>query len=270
VTATDAGTVELTRPRDGVAWLRLQRPAARNALSLALLDDLGAALGEVATDDDVRCVVLTGTDGAFCAGLDLVELERDPPALLHHEAPQQLRRLPKPIVAAVDGAAVTGGMELALAADVRLGSERARFADTHTLVGLVPGWGMSVRLPAVVGRSAATLLSLTGRFVASEEAHRIGLLDELVPSDQLEARTLEVAAAIADADPVATATLLELYRSRADDEDERARTREDELFTRWVRDLDGAEIGRRRQRVIERGRAASARPEAGQGEGERR
>jgi enoyl-CoA hydratase len=267
--ATGTGSVEVTFPRDGVALLRLCRPAARNALSLAMLDDLAAALGRITDDGTVRCVVLTGTDGAFCAGLDLVELERDPAALLHHEAPQRLRGLDKPLIAAVDGAAVTGGMELALAADARLGSERARFADTHTLVGLVPGWGMSTRLPALVGRSTATLLSLTGRFVRAEEAHRLGLLDELVPSEELEDRTLAVAGAIADADPTATAAMLGLYRARAADEDERARTREDELFARWVRELDGAEIGRRRQQVIERGRA-SAGPATGHGEGEQR
>jgi len=121
---------------------------------------------------------------------------------------------------------------------------------------------MSVRLPALVGRSATTLMSLTVRFVGAEEANRLGLLDELVASDELDAQVLEVAGAIAVADSVATTAMLGLYRARAADEDGDASAREDEFFARWVRDLDGAEIGRRLQQVIERGRAASAGPEA--------
>jgi enoyl-CoA hydratase len=259
---------------DRVSVLTLDRRERRNAFDQAQYLGLADALAAAGGDDEVRCAVVTGAGGCFSSGQDLDEMA----AIARGELPgadgftrllEQLETFPKPLIAAVDGAAVTGGMELALAADARLGSERARFADTHTLVGLVPGWGMSTRLPALVGRSTATLLSLTGRFVRAEEAHRLGLLDELVPSEELEDRTLAVAGAIADADPTATAAMLGLYRARAADEDERARTREDELFARWVRELDGAEIGRRRQQVIERGRA-SAGPATGHGEGEQR
>lgn len=198
----------------------------------------------------VHCVVLAGTPGSFCAGLDLVELELHPARLLHHSAPQRLRRLPLPLIAAIDGPAVTGGLELALAADVRVGSPRARFADTHAQVGLVPGWGLSTALPAAVGSSRARMMSLTGRFVAGEEALRVGLLDVLVAEDEVLERAIEMAVAVASSDARAVGGILGLYRDAADDVHSSANVRERELFARWVDGLDPIKLAKRRSALL--------------------
>lgn len=250
MSGTDPGRVTVNCPGSGVALLTLERPEARGALSLAMLDELAAAVGAVEADPEVRCVVLAGTPGSFSAGLDLVELERHPAALLHHDGPQRLRRLATPVVAAIDGPAVTGGLELALAADVRLGSPRARFADTHALVGLVPGWGLSTALPALVGPSQARLLSLTGRFVGAEEALRIGLLDVLVADDDVVAHAVALAVTVAAADARAVAGILGLYRAASDDAVAAADARERELFATWVADLDPSELAARREALL--------------------
>lgn len=270
MTAPDAGQVELSRPHDGVALVTLSRPTARGALSLALLDGLAETFAGLDADEDVRCVVLTGTPGSFSAGLDLVELEQQPAALLHHEGPQQLRRFTRPVIAAIDGPAVTGGLELALAADVRIGSSRARFADTHALVGLVPGWGLSTALPALVGPSQARLMSLTGRFVAADEALRIGLLDVLVGDDEdVVAHALALAGSVAAADARAVAGILGLYRAASDDLFAAADTRERELFATWVEGLDPAELAARREALLRPRRSATTGADpAPEGEGE--
>ena len=245
-----AGEVLHSTPQAGVAVLTLSRPHARGALSSALLDGLEVALDRVEADPEVRCVVLTGTPGSFCAGLDLVELEADPSRLLHHPAPQRLRRLALPLIAAIDGPAVTGGLELALAADVRVGSPRARFADTHARVGLVPGWGLSTALPATVGPSRARMMSLTGEFVAGEEALRVGLLDVLVAEDEVLDRAVGMAGTIAASDARAIGGILGLYRDAVEDVSGAADVRERELFAGWVGGLDPTELAERRKALL--------------------
>lgn len=247
---SDPGTVDYAEPTPGVVLLTLSRPQARGALSSGLLDALSSAVHRIEADPAVRCVVLTGTPGSFCAGLDLVELEQSPGLLLHHEAPQQLRRLALPLIGAIDGPAVTGGLELALAADIRVGSPRARFADTHARVGLVPGWGLSTALPALVGSSRARMMSLTGRFVAGEEALRLGLLDLLVPEEDVLDQALQMAQEIAGADQRAVAGILGLYRAAAQDTDGVADVRERELFAEWVGGLDPDELAERRRALL--------------------
>ena len=246
--------VTLERRPDGVALLTLNRPDARNALSMAALNDLDQALMELEAADDVRCVVLTGAGTAFCAGLDLEELERDPTGLLFHPAPQRLRELQLPIVAAVNGAAVTGGLELALAADFRVASERAKFADTHALVGLVPGWGMMTGLPMAVGEARAREMSLTARFVSAQEAERIGLVNRVVASDDLLDSALTTAGAIAENDAEAVAALIGMYRNGARARVAVADLEERHRFRTWSEHLDSNDIARRREIVIERGR----------------
>jgi enoyl-CoA hydratase len=182
--------------RDGdVAVIVLNRPQARNAMNAALAGQTVAALESC---QDAGAIVITGADPAFCAGLDLRQL-----------GVEQLADLPPfnataarssvPLVAAVNGPAVTGGLELALACDFIVASERARFADTHLRVGVYPG-PVLVDLPRRVGMAWAREMSLTGNFVDAELALRIGLVNHVVPHDELLPLARSLAHAIAEQD----------------------------------------------------------------------
>ena len=176
--------------RDRVRTLTLNRPQSRNALSSELRRRFFAALRDAETDDAVDVVILTGADPVFCAGLDLKELG-DSTEL--PDISPQWPPMTKPVIGAINGAAVTGGLELALYCDVLIASEQARFADTHARVGLLPTWGLSVRLPQKVGVGMARRMSLTGDYLAAADALRAGLVTEVVPHDRL----LEAARAVA-------------------------------------------------------------------------
>jgi enoyl-CoA hydratase len=182
--------------RDGdVAVVTLNRPEARNAMDAALAAATVDALGSC---QDAGAIVLTGADPAFCAGLDLrrlgVERLSELPAFIAAAAGSEV-----PIVAAVNGPAVTGGFELALACDFIVASQRARFADTHLRVGVYPG-PVLVDLPRRVGMARAREMSLTGNFVDAETAGRIGLANHVVPHADLLPFALDLARAIAEAD----------------------------------------------------------------------
>jgi enoyl-CoA hydratase len=188
--------VLLENPAPGVAVVTLNRPDKYNALLPEMLESLAERFRSCAADDEVRAVVLTGSGKAFCAGLDLGAVGEG--ADFGGQAPlEPQRRSPKPVVGAINGVAVTGGLELALACDFRLGSPHARFADTHSRVGITPYWGMTMALPQIVGQGWARRMSFTGDFVDAELAQRIGLLTEVVPADELVPRAVELAAAIA-------------------------------------------------------------------------
>jgi enoyl-CoA hydratase len=170
--------VLLIETADRVRTLTLNRPQSRNALSSALRRQFFAALRDAEADDFVDVVILTGADPVFCAGLDLKELGDTT------ELPDISPKWPpmtKPVIGAINGAAVTGGLELALYCDILIASESARFADTHARVGLLPTWGLSVRLPQKVGVGMARRMSLTGDYLSAAEALRTGLVTEVVP-----------------------------------------------------------------------------------------
>jgi enoyl-CoA hydratase len=197
------------RPGAGVLVLTLSRPDKRNALSAPLLTELAKQLRAGLDDAATRAVVLTGTEPAFCAGVDLDGIAAG--VRFPGEAMRLLRTASVPVVAAVNGPAITGGLELALACDFRIGSERARFADTHARMGVTPGWGMTARLPQAVGQAWARQMSLTGSFVDAETALRIGLLNELVSHDRLLDRAVELAGLIARTNPDAARRIRDLY-----------------------------------------------------------
>lgn len=198
----------------GVGVLTLNRPASRNALNSELMAALAAGMAAMEADDSVDAVVLTGTDPAFCAGLDLKELATTGANL--RGAPGTGRGfwapVSKPVIGAVNGPAITGGLELALQCDFLVASERAVFGDTHARVGVVPGGGLSVLLPQAIGVRRAKELSLTGRFLTADQALAWGLVNHVVPHDQLLAFTLELAASIAAADRWAARAILDGYR----------------------------------------------------------
>jgi enoyl-CoA hydratase len=188
-------TVE--RSEAGLAVLTLNRPEAMNALSRQLRQELADAIDSLEADPQVRVLIITGAGRAFCAGLDLKELGAGGPgaAAFGVEAADPVRSLARfsgPVIGAINGAAVTGGFELALACDVLVASSLARFADTHARVGVMPGWGLSQRLSRAVGIYRAKELSLTGNFLSAQQALDWGLVNRVVSPDELlpQARAL--------------------------------------------------------------------------------
>ena len=185
---------------DGVATLTLNRPDKLNALTPAVFVALRDYLEAVAKDDSVRCVVLTGAGRSFCAGHDLGAI-RDgthaPSRFFEPETVDALEQLPKPTIAKIRGHCFTGGLELALGCDLLVAAESAQIGDTHGQWGLVPVWGMSVRLPERVGRSRAKELMFTSRRITGEQAFAIGLVDRVVPDLELDVAVAALAAEIA-------------------------------------------------------------------------
>lgn len=172
----------------GVATITLNRPHVKNAISTALQRDLTAAIGKASTDDSVRVLILTGAGDAFCAGVDLKEfgqLDGDPNNTERPNCWRAIDACPKPILGAVNGPAITGGFEIALACDLLIASTSARFADTHGRVGVLPGAGLSQRLPRAIGIYRAKYLSLTGNFLSAAEAAEWGLVSHVVPDAEL-------------------------------------------------------------------------------------
>jgi enoyl-CoA hydratase len=178
---------------DSIAVVTLNRPEAMNALSKALRSELYHAMVELDSDPEVRAVVLTGAgERAFTAGLDLKELGSDPNGLSAANAEgaeenpvKAVEVCRKPVIGAINGVAITGGFELALACDVLIASENARFADTHARVGIMPGWGLSQKLSRAVGIYRAKELSLTGNFLDARSAFEWGLVNRVVPAAEL-------------------------------------------------------------------------------------
>ncbi len=181
---------------EGIATVTLNRPQVKNAMSRALIKELEKAGGELAGDSGVEVMIITGAgDDAFSAGLDLKEMPQaeglDAGAFMEEmirtvrDPINTLRRFDRPVIGAINGVAITGGLELALNCDILLASENARFADTHTKVGVPPGWGMSQLLPRAVGIRKAKEMSFTGRFVSAQEAHAWGLVNQVWPLPEL-------------------------------------------------------------------------------------
>ena len=197
---------------EGVAILTLNRPEKRNALSPALLLELGELVAASAGDPDVGAIVLTGAGSAFCAGVDLTAIRAG--KVFPHDIADRIASARVPVIAAINGPAYTGGLELALACEFRIAGPTARFADTHASSGLIPAWGMSARLSAVVGQGWARQMSLIGEPIDAEQALRIGLVNEVV--DDPVRRAVELAAAIAAADRHAVSTIRELYDIASD------------------------------------------------------
>ncbi|MCT7659433.1 enoyl-CoA hydratase [Mycobacterium deserti] len=237
--------------RDRVRTLTLNRPQFRNALSSALRSQFYRALGEVESDDSVDVVIVTGADPVFCAGLDLKELgdTTELPDISPKWPP-----LTKPVIGAINGAAVTGGLELALYCDILIASEQARFADTHARVGLLPTWGLSVRLPQKVGIGLARRMSLTGDYLSAADALRAGLVTEVVPHDQLLPTARAVAASIVGNNQQAVRALLGSYHRIDEAQTNEGLWIEAASAREWMRKASGDDIAANRDAVLQRGR----------------
>jgi enoyl-CoA hydratase len=209
------------RPQDGVAVVTFNRPEAMNALSKALRAALNQAIRELDADDSVRVIVLTGAgERAFTAGLDLKELGTDPLGMRAANAttPEENPALAvldckKPIIGAINGVAITGGFEVALACDVLICSTNARFADTHARVGITPGWGLSQKLSRAIGPYRAKELSLTGNFLTAQQAYDWGLVNRVVEPAELMPVALKLAGEMASID----GDMLITYKAMIDD-----------------------------------------------------
>jgi enoyl-CoA hydratase len=244
-----------------VATITLNRPQARNAISSELLVRLGEAMADIEANDEICAAILTGADPAFCAGVDLKELGRDT-SVLRAASNSPWPPVSKPVIAAVNGPAVTGGLELVLNCDIVISSERAVFADTHARVGVLPGWGLSVLLPLAVGRSRARQMSFTGDFLPAAQALTAGLVSEVVRHENLLGRAREIAGAIAGNDARAVRALLASYRQVEAEVVAGGFAAEEQAARAWGQSgLDLEETGRRRAAVTERGRSQAARHE---------
>lgn len=182
--------VLLVEKTDGIATVTLNRPDAMNALSRELRAEIAEAVDALEADPDVKVMILTGAGRAFCAGLDLKELgekglSRPTDTITDKDPVQSIGRFSGPVIGAINGVAVTGGFELALACDVLIASSAARFADTHARVGIMPGWGLSQKLSRAIGVYRAKELSLTGNYLMAPQAAEWGLVNRVVEPDDL-------------------------------------------------------------------------------------
>jgi enoyl-CoA hydratase len=257
--------VVLYEVADRVATVTLNRPEARNALSSAVRRALPEAVRTADADDGVDVVILTGADPAFCAGLDLKELgsgDHDVSAAAggDRSQPGPIPKIAKPVIGAVNGVAITGGFELALNCDFLIASERARFADTHARVGIMPGWGLTVLLAEAVGVRRARELSSTGNFLDAETALAWGLVNHVVAHDELLPTCRKLAADIVSNDQAGVRRILQTYDEGWQMTGADAWDNETRVSAEWLRS-GGAmsdEIEARRKAVMERGRAQTS------------
>ena len=200
-TATD---LVLTSTQAGVTTVTMNRPEALNALSAGLRNRLTEVFIDLAEDSATEVIVFTGNGRAFTVGLDLKELGGETAAatVVSKDLGKAMLQVNKPIIGAINGYAITGGFELALMCDFMIASEHAKFADTHARVGVVPGWGLSQRLPRLIGINRAKELSLTGNFLDAETAYAWGLVNRVVAADELLATAQQLAKDIVSTEPV--------------------------------------------------------------------
>ena len=208
------------RKDSGIVWITINRPDVMNALNPATLSEIKAAVQDAGKDNDIGVVVITGTGRAFSTGVDLIalgdrKLERgrvgpilDEPA---GELINAIQVLPKVVIAMVNGYCLTGALEIVLACDLIVASEQARFGDTHGRWGFRPSWGMSQRLPRLIGILKAKEMSFTADMITAQEAERIGLANMVVPAEKLEETVRGLAAKIMGNSPKTVAAIKYLY-----------------------------------------------------------
>ena len=251
----------LLEKSEAVATITLNRPEAMNALSHALRSEFHAACQAISEDDDIRAVIVTGAgDRAFTAGLDLKELGEQGLGAATDQKPasnpcRALESLAVPVIGAINGVAITGGFELALACDIRIASSNARFADTHGRVGIIPGWGLSQKLSRFIGLSRACELSFTGQFLDAQTACDWGLVNHVYEPDELMTKARALAADMASMDPSFLKTYKRLIFDGYDQNFKEAMALEKRTTDAWNADVTAEEVEQRRLAVIERGRA---------------
>ncbi|MGO9356843.1 MAG: enoyl-CoA hydratase/isomerase family protein [Xanthobacteraceae bacterium] len=229
-----------------IARLTLNRPQAMNALNVATLLELERRLGEISNNDEIRVVVLTGSGAAFCAGADLKEvlagaqLAPGEPDFLDRANGVfgALRHFPKPVIAALNGATMAGGLELAMCADVVVAAESATIADAHANFGVYPGAGGAAILPRLIPLNMAMYLLLTGKSLSAADMKACGLISEVHPDEGLADAALALARHIARKSPIALRRMKEVARASADKSRDDALLHEQVMLRRHMRSFD--------------------------------
>ncbi len=257
--------VVLVEVADRVATVTLNRPESRNAISGELSRELGKAITELDAREDVGCMILTGADPAFCAGVDLKDLSREDRSVQQERLRNPAKHVgmipphETPIIAAVNGAAVTGGFEIALNCDFLIASERARFADTHARVGVMPGGGLIVRLPQLIGPDRARRMSFTGDYIDAETAFAWGLVVEVVPHETLLSRAREIATAIVSIPDEHVREIRRMYDEIGALSGQEAWEAESAWSRRWMAErFDQSRLAAEREKIMARGRTQTA------------
>lgn len=247
----------LLEKHEGFAIVTLNRPDEMNALSRELRADFVEVFAQCCRDENIRVVILTGNGRAFCAGFDLKELaaaDTDASQEADNVVARAMESFEGPIIGAINGHAVTGGFEMALACDVLIASENARFADTHARVGILPGWGLSQKLPRLVGLSRAKEISFTGAPVFARQAYEWGLVNHVLAADELLPRAIKMAQDMCACVPAVLAQYKPLI------EEGYSMPYADALVWEEARAIEsaklsmGATLARRREEVMAKGR----------------
>jgi enoyl-CoA hydratase len=247
-----------------VGTITLNRPESRNALSGEVTQLLEDAILELDRREDIGAMILTGADPAFCAGFDLRALSTELRSVQQQRQRSPLKHvglIPEhdtPIVGAINGAAVTGGLELAMSCDFLIASDRARFADTHARVGVVPGGGMSIRLPELIGIDRARRMSFTGDFIDAQTACQWGLVVEVVTHESLMDRAREIASTISAIPTENVRAVRRLYEEIGAMSGKEAWVTEARASRRWMEQrFDQSRLLKERGAIIARGRSQS-------------
>lgn len=194
---------------ENIGYVTINRPKAMNALNGQVLDELYAAFTEAAADEQVKAVILTGEGKAFVAGADIAQMNQldaiEGRALIAkgHKVMNYMESIEKPFIAAVNGFALGGGCELAMACDIRIASEKAKFGQPEVNLGIIPGFGGTQRLPRLVGKGMAKYMIMTAEMIGAEEAHRIGLVEKVVAPEELIPACEKLAQTIMSKAPIA-------------------------------------------------------------------
>ena len=226
----------LVERRERIAIITINRPEKRNALNIQTRAEGAAALDELRDDDSVRVVIFTGAgDKAFVAGADIGEFAgrtalAQRAIMLERGLFNAVDSFPKPVIAMVNGYCLGGGCELALACDIRIASDTASFGQPEINLGIIPGGGGTQRLTRLVGEGKAMEMILTGEIVSAQEAFRFGMVNQVVPPAQLEAKTMEVANRIAEKSPIALRLAKEAVKAASRSNLDEGLRREVDLF----------------------------------------
>jgi enoyl-CoA hydratase len=240
----------LFETRGAVAWLTLNRPKAMNSISLAMIALYEEYLPKIAADDSIRVLVVTGVGPAFCAGADLKEVLESatlPPGELDmldrvcDNVLTPLRNFPKPVIAALNGLTMAGGLETALCADIVVAAEEAQIGDAHANFGVYPGAGGAALLPRVVPLNVAKYLLLTGKTLSAKDMQNYGFVNEVVPGDQLQDATQKLAESIANKSPIALRRMKEVANASGDKSRDAALEHEQVMLRKHQRSYDMAE-----------------------------
>jgi len=227
----------LFEKKNGVATITINRPKALNAMNEETILEILSALDDAEKDETIKVVVITGAgDRAFSAGADIsgmkgkTPLEMEKSSQLGQQVMDTVEDLEKPVIAAINGYALGGGLELAMACDLRIASENARLGQPEINIGLIPGWGGTQRLPRFVGKSLAKEMIFTGRMIDAKTAEQHGLVNKVVPGDQLKSAVEEIATELVNKPPVAIKLAKELINNSTEASLRIGLTNESEAF----------------------------------------